>query len=186
MSLPREGTCQSWCPTGTALAPHRVAGRHTLLSPAAYLLTVFSVGTGLSGAASRSAWLICSASHTGEWRLAHCRGVSPSLFFKVTSESRERKRLQRKDACQQRFRMQPEAHGCSAVTQNPSTGHLCYRDRPPLAPTLTVHHSTILWAADITGRKGILAQRLHSAHPRDEEGGEDHSSHTCKPTVPDG
>lgn len=60
----------------------------------AHLLTVRSAGTGLSGAASRSALLICRALHTWELRLAHCSGVSPSLFFKVTSESRERKRLQ--------------------------------------------------------------------------------------------
>lgn len=63
---------------------------------AAHLLTVFSGGTGLSGAESRSALLICRAPHTWEWRLAHCRGVSPSLFFKFTSESRERKRLKGK------------------------------------------------------------------------------------------
>lgn len=60
-----------------------------------HLLTVFSTGVGLSGAASRSAWLTCRALHTWELRLAHCRGVSPSLFFRVTSESRDRKRLHR-------------------------------------------------------------------------------------------
>lgn len=71
---------------------------------ASHLLTVFSTGAGLSGAESRSALLICRALHTCEWRLAHCRGVSPSLFFKLTSESRERKRLKGKMQANKTFR----------------------------------------------------------------------------------
>lgn len=74
-------------PTG-----QRSASVTSVLEPS-HLLTVFSTATGLSGAESRSALLICSALHTWELRLAHCKGVSPSLFFKVTSESRERNRL---------------------------------------------------------------------------------------------
>lgn len=88
--------------TGGASAPGKPGSLPHLRLPGgrsqpllAHLLTVFSTGVGLSGAASRSAWLTCRALHTWELRLAHCRGVSPSLFFRVTSESRDRKRLHR-------------------------------------------------------------------------------------------
>ena len=88
MSLP-WGACQ----LQESPAPSRTCAALILAAP--HLLTVFSTGAGLSGAASRRAWLTCRALHTCELRLAHCRGVSPSLFFRVTSESRDRKRLHR-------------------------------------------------------------------------------------------
>lgn len=97
---PAGGKCCPGHRTGTRTTATRAplrAGRGGRPVPGrAHLLTVFSAGTGLSGAASCSALLICSALHTWECRLAHCRGVSPSLFFKFTSESRERKRLKGK------------------------------------------------------------------------------------------
>ena len=86
------GARQLWAsPAPSRASAARPGWSQPLLAP--HLLTVFSTGVGLSGAASRSAWLTCRALHTCELRLAHCRGVSPSLFFRVTSESRDRKRL---------------------------------------------------------------------------------------------